>query len=89
MPRFYQVIPGVLRRRRATQALPVRLSSRRRSRESARRQPKDLPVASDVTAQTTNNSDSDRSLRRRHPAMASSLSLLAFCDTVVATVANG
>jgi len=32
--------------------LPVRPSSRRSSRESARRQPEDLPVGSDVTAQT-------------------------------------
>ena len=50
-PRFYQVTPAVLGRRRATQALPVRPSSRRSSQESARRQPEDLPVRSDVTAQ--------------------------------------
>ena len=58
---IYQVTPAVLGRRRATQALPVRPSSRRRSRESARRQPKDLPVGSDVTAQTADHFASDRS----------------------------
>src|SRR5947207_15284941 len=62
-PRFYQVTPAVLGRRRATQALPVRPSSRRNRQESARRQPEDLPVASDVTAQTAEHSDSDNRLR--------------------------
>src|ERR1035438_4595582 len=52
MPRSYQVTPAVLGRRRATQALPVRPSSRRSSRESARRQPENQPDRSDVTVQT-------------------------------------
>src|SRR5436309_15922603 len=66
-PRFYQVTPVVLGRRRATQALPVRPSSRRNRQESARRQPEDLPLGSDVTAQTADHSDSDN---RRAAALA-------------------
>ena len=43
-------------------------SSRHSSRESARRQPEDLPVGSDVTAQTAGHFDSDRSLGRPEPS---------------------
>ena len=50
MPRSYQVTPAVLGRRRATQALPVRPSSRRSSRESARRPPENQPDKPDVAA---------------------------------------
>ena len=59
-PRFYQVTPAVLGRRRATQSFAGQAWQSRRSRhESARRQPEDLPVGSDVTAQTAEHSDSD------------------------------
>ena len=68
MPRSYQVTPAVLGRRRATGALPVRPGSRRGSRESARRQPENQPDGSDVTAQTTDHSDSDGSLGLGEPA---------------------
>ena len=51
-PRFYQVTPKVLGRRRRHKLYRSGQSSRHSSRESARRQPEDLPDASDVTAQT-------------------------------------
>ena len=51
-PRFYQLTPAILGRRRATGALLVSPRRRRSSRESARRQPEHLPVGSDVTTQT-------------------------------------
>src|ERR1039458_6612237 len=65
MPRSYQVTPAVLGRRRATQALPVRPSSRRSSRESARRQPENQPDRTDVTAQTPRTMTVTAVCRRR------------------------
>ena len=47
MPRFYQVTPVVLGRRRATR--PASQTQQSTGRESARRQPEDLPDGSDVT----------------------------------------
>jgi hypothetical protein len=40
---------------------------RQSSRESARRQPENQPNESDVTAQTTHDSDSESSLEREEP----------------------
>ena len=59
MPSSYQVTPEVLGRRRATQRLLVRPVGRRSVQESARRQPENQPVGSDVTAQSANDSDSE------------------------------
>ena len=66
-PRFYQVTPKVLGRRRATQALPVRPKQSTQKSRVARRRPEDLPDGSDVTTQTpkTMTVRVVRTLRRR------------------------
>jgi hypothetical protein len=51
MPRLYQVTPAILRRRRATQHPSVKPGWSTESQWSARRQPEDLRVVSDATAQ--------------------------------------
>src|SRR6516165_652429 len=52
---IYQVTPAILGRRRATQHPPVRPVGRQKVNESARRQPEDLPAASDATARRANS----------------------------------
>ena len=50
---------GVLGRRRATRPLPVRPTADRVVKSQPAANPKDLPAGSDVTAQTTEDSDSE------------------------------